>query len=894
MNSWHKYDVAEVALEFGTDINNGKINVKSDRKRRGDNNIFLLPSVDSKSVFKKLAADASFALLMVVYVLAAIFGRFTESVCGMILLACIFSLVFWVKYASSKRIINSYKLLLPSAKVIENGKNIRLSVFDVEVGDLIEFSQGDIIPADARLVESSNLVVAERYYDPDTGKIAYRREEKSSEKIIDFDGGYDTYANIVYAASMVVSGKGRAIVIMTGEDTKLSGTGTAMNIVSSDDTPSYVTRFFNRAKAVSLLSFFAVIPLTFIILAFRNADPSTSSGFDFLYTFLLMLALAVTCMSEPVVLPADALLTKELLVSSRRGKAIKLNMSRITKLSSVDTIADTDTVLILNPNILADNEVSVRRIFFSGKQFRFDALGSNGLKTFCDSVYPVAKYASNSNSVETEALKKYFDKIAPDFSDVNVGKKPRILRNFPVQDAKSYVFDSDQNGSPLKYIVSSGDTVLLQRCSRMRGEGGQTVRLSQSEADKIQLEFEEYKALNMRAVVIFSSDSAKDKSLVFEGMLAIGSEYPFAGGELREEFNLSGIQPILYFDKENEYNVTFANNCGLVSSREDIVLASDYRRNGLSILDAPISTKVYIGFGREGVSALNNRLLSNSRKVLPVIKESADRRAVSPLRVYATHVTDSNDSVIISSSMSLRPADAANRRGGLLDALDLIRGCSMARLKLGVYKNYLAYSMFYRVAAVCGALMFGECGKYLSSVMILTLGFLCDSIALLAVMASKGIPVNPSDAVSDSKVMFSSSLFTFLSVAGLLSGAATYGISEFSPIWAGISVASTASMLTLSGIFSQIFALGGFLIILNKRSNKPAVNWFYLAALFVVCALSVFQSFAGERVFSLLQLLNVSRIPLSALPFSLACAALSIASVLLISRLLSITSNPKR
>ena len=47
MNSWHKYDVAEVALEFGTDINNGKINVKSDRKRRGDNNIFLLPSVDS-------------------------------------------------------------------------------------------------------------------------------------------------------------------------------------------------------------------------------------------------------------------------------------------------------------------------------------------------------------------------------------------------------------------------------------------------------------------------------------------------------------------------------------------------------------------------------------------------------------------------------------------------------------------------------------------------------------------------------------------------------------------------------------------------------------------------------------------------------------------------------
>ena len=79
MNQWHKCDVSEVALEFGADIKNGRSNVKPDRKRRSDNNIFLLPAVDSKSMVKKLMSDASVALLAIVYVLTSFLGYLTES-----------------------------------------------------------------------------------------------------------------------------------------------------------------------------------------------------------------------------------------------------------------------------------------------------------------------------------------------------------------------------------------------------------------------------------------------------------------------------------------------------------------------------------------------------------------------------------------------------------------------------------------------------------------------------------------------------------------------------------------------------------------------------------------------------------------------------------------------
>ena len=171
MGHWHEYDISDIALEFGTDINQGKTNVRNNGKRRGDNRIFLLPTVDSVTVIKKLASDASFLLLAAVYLLWAVMGYYKEAVLGITFLFGVFTFSFRVKYRSSKRVVNSYSFLLPLSKVIENGHKLRLSIFDVEVGDLIEFSQGDIIPADARIVLANNLVVAERFFDVETQRI---------------------------------------------------------------------------------------------------------------------------------------------------------------------------------------------------------------------------------------------------------------------------------------------------------------------------------------------------------------------------------------------------------------------------------------------------------------------------------------------------------------------------------------------------------------------------------------------------------------------------------------------------------------------------------------------------------------------------------------------------
>ncbi len=886
MSQWYKYDVADVALEFATDIKNGKTNLKHEKKRRGDNTVFLLPTVDSKSTLKKLTSDASVAFLAVIYILAAFMGYQLEALFGLTFLFVLLGISFAVKNASSKRIANSYRLLLPSAIVIENGIRIRLSAFDVDVGDLIEFSQGDIIPADARIVFADNLTVAERYVDLMSGKVGYRREDKNSDVASNIDDGMDTYSNIVYAASVVVSGNGRAIVTETGTDTKLYGNKSAMRIASNNDATEYFSRFYNNAKTTSLIAFLCVIPLTLLSLILKSPISPGDQRFDLLYTLLLLVALSVTCMSEFVISHAESLVTKELLISSRNDKAKNNVDSRITKLSSAEAIADTDTVLILSPDVLVDNRFKLRRVLFSDKTYRFDTLRSNDLSYFFDCVGRIARYSNKENlSKELTAAKIFLEENNLNNIDAALdSRKPKFLRNFPVPGSRACVFETDDLGRPTRCIFYTKELRLAERCTEFRTEGGGLWKTDPKIIERVCSGYSSFEDVGLSPILFISLDNDR---FVFEGMIGVGQEYPFADGNLAEEFTVSGIHPIVFFDKETQSNLTLIRECGLISNENEVALASEYFRNGMDIADAPITTKAYIGFDRKNISKLTDRLTRNGRKILPVIKDSVDRSAISPLSVYAVHSTESYESVKISASLSIQPADSDVRKGGIFDILKMIRGSSMARLKLGMYKNYLAFSMLLRTVAVCCSLLIGKSGTNLTSINILSMGFVCDAIALISFMMSKGIPVKPKEAAWESKVMFSSTLFLFFLIAGAVSGVAIFATTEVLLSLEKLQLITSSMFLSCSIVFSQVVSLGGFLVLLNKRCRRRTLNWFYLLILIALTAFMIVLNLLSGDMYKILSPFNIYRMSIDMFPFIALISLFSLVSVLFITKLLS-------
>ena len=879
MGDWHKADISEVALELGTDVKSGRMNIDSSRSRKHNNNVFVLPNTDAKSIVRHMASDASLVLLAVTYLLASLLGYAYESVVGIVFVALFFVIGSSIKYRSEMRITNSYRMLLPSAKVTENGQSYRLSVFDVEVGDLITFTQGDIIPADARLVSSMNLTVAERIIDESIGKSLYKRFDKNCDAIIDDLDSLARYDNMVYAGSMVVSGKGSAIVTEIGNDTVTARIHSGISFIPHDDKPGFLHDFNKSTKRFSLIALFCVIPVALLGLFSQTLDSSNENNYDLLYMFLLSVALATTCMSELVAAPAEALITKEILPSSRVKKNDRIQQSRITKLSSAESLAEVDTFLILSPDILKDKKTLVRRVYFADRGYRFDALNSKELNDFASQIYPF--YASMSQSLMTgdcKVIKSYLDSLVKQ-KHVAV-LHPKYLRNYPIEGARSCVFEFD-NKLPTCYISRSDDIIMLRKCGFFRTEGGGIWEIDNNVIDRITDYFNACIRDGLNAYIYISRENSVDKP-IFEGIVALGEEFPYADGYLSEDFFESGILPILVLESENESNINFALKCGLVKDINEIAIASDYSQAGLKIIDASLTTRVYIGFGRAGTEQLVQRLYTNGRKLLPIIKDSANRRAITPNAVFATHQLESFDSVKIASSLNLKPADSHTRSGGLSDALKAVRASAIARLKLGVYKNYLFFSSFVRITSVSIPMLLGKNSYLMTTLMVLLSGFICDYLALLVIMHTKRIAVRPKDTLSEAKKLFSPSLALFSAVGAFCSSLASLVICRILVSLNKLTHTAAPTFIMISCIVILLISCGGFVVVLKKRTRSGGINFTYYLILALGVCLLFLQKAIPDSLLNWLGKIGFSQISDAVFPYFLIPAAIALVSIVLI------------
>lgn len=109
---------------------------------------------------------------------------------------------FIQEYRAEKALEALKKLLPFYVKVLRDGKEKEIHAREVVPGDIIMLSEGDKIPADARLIETSGLKVNNA---PLTGE----SEPMLSDEEL-FDGEFIESPNIAFAGTTVISGSGRA------------------------------------------------------------------------------------------------------------------------------------------------------------------------------------------------------------------------------------------------------------------------------------------------------------------------------------------------------------------------------------------------------------------------------------------------------------------------------------------------------------------------------------------------------------------------------------------------------------------------------------------------------------------------------------------------------------
>jgi Ca2+-transporting ATPase len=247
----------------------------------------------------------------------------------------------------ARRAMEALKQLdVPRAVVVRGGRTLEISARELVPGDVIVLESGQSVPADARLIESTDLRLTEA---PLTGESL--PVDKEAEQVLDAPTVLAERINMVYQATVVVAGTARAVVVATGNRTEVGRIGALASSITEERTP-LEQRLDALGRRLALV--------TLGVAAFVVAVGLWRGGS---WGFVLQTALALAIAAVPEGLPAVATITLAVGVSrmARRHALIR-------RLPAVETLGSATVVCADKTGTLTAGQMAVSAIVVNGRE----------------------------------------------------------------------------------------------------------------------------------------------------------------------------------------------------------------------------------------------------------------------------------------------------------------------------------------------------------------------------------------------------------------------------------------------------------------------------------------------------------------------------------------------
>jgi len=276
------------------------------------------------SIFlRQITGNPLTIILALATLLSYFLGQHASSyyIFGIIMLSVFLGV--WNEYSAEKTIDNLLKKISSSALVIRNSEKQEISVTDVTIGDIVLLSQGSIIPADLKLLETNRLEVNESALTGEA-KTVYK---KASEK--------------AFMGTNVDSGSATGIVTAIGKNTEFG------KIAKSATFVKPITEFQKGLSKFGNLIVRTIIILTVAIFAINYF-----LGHKILESALFALAIAVGL--TPELLPVIVTVC----LSHGAGKLAKKHVV-VKKLLSLENLGNMDVLCTDKTGTLTEGKIDV-------------------------------------------------------------------------------------------------------------------------------------------------------------------------------------------------------------------------------------------------------------------------------------------------------------------------------------------------------------------------------------------------------------------------------------------------------------------------------------------------------------------------------------------------------
>lgn len=351
---WHTVSIGEVIDILQTSFKGLTSEEANKRlKRYGYNEI----SVKKKSpiqIFLRQFENFLILILIVATLVSFLLGEIIDSIAIGIVILIMGIMGFLQEYRAEKTIEALKKLMKPVYLVIRDGKEQQILSKNLVPGDILILSEGDKIPADARLIESYNLEVDESSLTGESVPVA-----KDANVILPEDTPVSNRTNMVFAGTYVVRGKGKAVVVETGLNTELGKIAVEVAEAKEEKTPLEIELdYFAKRIGLVILAISAIV-FTIYVLIDRE---------QIIYALMASIALAVAAIPEGLPAIATAILALGALRMSKKNALVK-RLSAIEALGSVDVICSDKT------GTITKSEMTVKIVKFFNSEYSVSGVG---------------------------------------------------------------------------------------------------------------------------------------------------------------------------------------------------------------------------------------------------------------------------------------------------------------------------------------------------------------------------------------------------------------------------------------------------------------------------------------------------------------------------------------
>ena len=169
--------------------------------------------------------------MIVAAIVSAAVGEVSDSIVILAIVVVNAFLGIYQEGKAEKSVEALQKMSAPNAKVIREGRQMEVPAANVVPGDIVVLETGDIIPADVRLIESSNQDEEAAL----TGESV--PVEKDAKEIINGEAGIGDRHNMGFSSTIVSYGRGKGLVVGTGHNTEMGHIATTIQSYEEEQTP---------------------------------------------------------------------------------------------------------------------------------------------------------------------------------------------------------------------------------------------------------------------------------------------------------------------------------------------------------------------------------------------------------------------------------------------------------------------------------------------------------------------------------------------------------------------------------------------------------------------------------------------------------------------------------